>query len=272
MTGPHPPPVVMVVGGSDSGAGAGIQADLKAVSAQRAYAATVITAVTAQNTVGVYAVHPVPAQIITAQLDAVLSDLAPAAAKTGYLGTVEALDAVVDALSRHPCENVVVDPVLVATNGTAIVESDLIGAYPRLLEAATLATPNFREAALLTGVAVTGPASQRAAAEALATRTGRAVLVTGGHLPGAAVTDILVTESTTTVLESARVESRHVHGTGCSLASAIAARFAHGDELMEAVDTARSWVRCAIAGAARWRVGAGQGPIDPFGWGQEAVP
>lgn len=273
MTRPDPtPPVVMVVGGSDSGAGAGIQADLKAVSAHRAYAATVITAVTAQNTLGVHRVHPVPPPDVGAQLDALLSDLAPAAVKTGYLGQVEVLEVVADTLERARANHVVVDPVLVATDGATIVGTELVRAYRALLALGALATPNFREAALLAGMAVSDLATQRAAAETLAEQIGRPVLVTGGHLPGATVADVLVTASSTIVLESARVRSRHVHGTGCSLASAIAARLAHGDDLTRAVDTARTWVRRAIVGAADWHIGAGQGPIDPFGWGQEDTP
>ncbi len=267
---PATPPVVVTVGGSDSGAGAGVQADLKTLSAHRTYAATVIVAVTAQNTRGVQAMQEVPASLVSAQFDAVASDLRPRAVKTGFLPSAQIVRTVSDATERWNPAIRVIDPVLVSSTGSPIVEDQTVESYWRLLRQATLTTPNYREAARLTGIDVTDVSSLGQAASALAQLTATPVLVTGGHLGGRIAHDVLVTSRDTHILESPRVISGNVHGTGCSLASSITARLVHGAGLEDAVRGAKAWVARAIAGGAGWRIGSGQGPIDHFGWADQA--
>jgi hydroxymethylpyrimidine kinase/phosphomethylpyrimidine kinase len=257
---------VLAIGGSDSGAGAGIQVDLKTLSAHGIYAATAITVVTAQNTRGVQASHVLPPEIVAAQVTAVTADLRPAAIKTGYLGTGEIV-AVVDAVAAS-IPILVVDPVLVSTEGSRIVDETALGAYRRLFDRATLLTPNSREAALLTGIDVTDIPTLRGAAAALASRHGVPVLVTGGHIGGPQSVDVLATGSGVTTLTGDRVATPNVHGTGCSLAGSITARLVHGSPLEQAVREAKEWVAAAIQRAAAWKLGTGQGPIDHFGWGR----
>ena len=262
------PAVALAIGGSDSGSGAGIQADLKTLSAHRVYAATVLTAVTAQNTLGVSALHPVPAEVVVAQIEAVIADLHPSGAKTGFLARVETVDRVVDAFDRWKPRFVVVDPVLVSHRGEPITDEATRAAYLELMSRATVVTPNHREVGLLTGREVDDGASLAAAAEALASTIGRPVLATGGRMPGGEVLDAFVAGDGTDVFRSVRIASSNVHGTGCSLASSITARLVLGAALPTAVEGARAWVHAAISGAAAWRLGSGQGPIDHFGWAE----
>ena len=259
------PAVVMTIGGSDSGAGAGVQADLKTLSAHGVYAVTAVTAVTAQNTQGVEAVHPVPADMIAAQIEALLADLSVAAAKTGLLGRAETVRLVARCAPRIP--NLVVDPVLVDRNGEALADEAAVEAYREyLIPAAALATPNHREAALLAERPVRTRAEQEAAARDLALDTGTPILVTGGRLGGPRPVDVLSYGDAARSFAGRWVRSANLHGTGDALSASIAARLAGGAGLLTAVGEAKAWVSRAIAGAAEWELGRGEGPIDHFGW------
>ncbi len=261
------PPVALTIAGSDSGGGAGIQADLKAFAANRVFGTSAITAVTAQNTVGVDGIHLVPANFVDAQITSVLRDLPVAAVKTGMLATAEIVEVVARRAIAGDLPNLVVDPVMVASSGDRLLDVDAEAAYLELLlPHAIVATPNLREASLLVHRELRDlPDMVEAARELGATGT-HYVLVKGGHLPGEAV-DVLFDGDTTIELRSARIDSVNVHGTGCSTAATIAARLAHGDAVFDAVQTAKRYITAAIAGAADWRLGAGHGPIDHFGWG-----
>ena len=263
------PAVVMTIGGSDSGAGAGVQADLKTLSAHGVYAVTAVTAVTAQNTRGVEAVHPVPADMIAAQIEVLLADLPPAAAKTGMLGRAETVRLVARCAPRIP--NLVVDPVLVDRNGELLADEAAdeaaVEAYREyLIPAAALATPNHREAALLAGRPVRTRAEQEAAARDLALAAGTPILVTGGRIGGPRPVDVLSYGEVTRSFAGRWVRSDNLHGTGDALSASIAARLAGGAGLLTAVGEAKAWVSRAIAGAAEWQLGRGEGPIDHFGW------
>ena len=253
------PPVVAVVGGSDSGAGAGIQADLKTLTAHGVFGTTVVTSVTAQNTVEIDAVHVIPTDVVTAQFEAVERDYTVTVVKTGYLANAEIVEAMAAHLGDRPS---VIDPVVVASDGRPIVDQVTVDGYRRLFDAATVVTPNYREAAGFTGVRVDDINGMERAALTLAERHGTAVLVTGGHLPTPDAVDILAFNGVATRLVSPRIATRNVHGTGCSLASSIAARLAMGDDVTDAIDRARAWVHSAIAAASSWTLGSGQGAID----------
>ncbi len=262
------PFIILAIGGSDSGAGAGIQADLKAISAMGGYAATVLTAVTAQNTVGVQSVHHLPIELVEAQIQAIVSDMSIAAVKTGFLGRSEIVRLIADQTPGGL--PLVVDPVLVDSAGHQIVDDATIETYLQVLgPAATLITPNFREAALLSGLPVDDVAAMEEAASSLSDELGTAVLVKGGHLGGEMAVDILVSNGDTSRLTSTRIDSPNVHGTGCSTASAIALALAKGERLDVAVAKTKSWISESIAMAAGWRIGSGQGPINPFGPNQD---
>ncbi|HAQ36063.1 MAG: bifunctional hydroxymethylpyrimidine kinase/phosphomethylpyrimidine kinase [Maricaulis sp.] len=253
---------VLIVAGSDSGGGAGIQADIKAVSAAGGYAATAITALTVQNTLGVSAIHPVPLDIIEGQMRAVLEDIGADAIKTGMLATSGVVSRVARVLKQAAAGiPLVLDPVMVATSGDVLLEEDAIAAVlDELLPLATLLTPNAPEAARLTGLPVTNPGEQAAAGRALVEAGARAVLVKGGHLTGPVVHDVLVTAREMRVFETPRLDTRNTHGTGCTLASAIAARLAQGMELPQAIEGAGRYLHEAIARAPGF--GSGKGPVD----------
>ncbi len=259
------PRVVMTIGGSDSGAGAGIQADLKTLSAHGVFATTVVTVVTAQNTMGVEsAVHISSAQV-GKQLEALLADLPPDATKTGLLGSSETVRLVAD----HACllPNLVVDPVLVDRAGRVLVDDSTINVYrDTLIPAAAVATPNHREAALLVGRPIRNQVDQEKAARDLARTCDTPVLVTGGRTGGVRPVDVLSDGIDTFTLPGHRVKTRNVHGTGDALSASIAARLARGIGLAIAVGEAKAWVAKAIAGGAAWNLGKGEGPIDHFGW------
>ncbi len=252
---------VLVVAGSDSGGGAGIQADIKAVMALGGYAATAITALTAQNTVGVHGVLPVPPSFVRQQIDAVLDDIGADAVKTGMLGSAETVQAVAAALHRRDAAiPLVVDPVMVAKGGARLLDEAAVTALRRdLLPLAALLTPNVPEAEALTGLAIADHAAARLAAQALLDLGAAAVLLKGGHLHGPVVQNILATSAGLEVIESSRVETRHTHGTGCTLASAVAAGLAQGMALSDAVRRAAAYVHAAILAAPGF--GAGHGPL-----------
>jgi hydroxymethylpyrimidine/phosphomethylpyrimidine kinase len=253
---------VLIVAGSDSGGGAGIQADIKTVTMLDAYAATAVTALTAQNTEGVFGVLPVPPDFVRRQMELVLDDIGADAVKTGMLhdaGVIETVAAVLRELAA--ATPLVVDPVMAAKGGARLIDPDAIEALKRLLIArATVLTPNLPEAELLCDAPIGDRRGMQAAGEALLGLGCGAVLVKGGHLSGDIVTDVLVTAAGTRIWESPRIASRHTHGTGCTLASAIAAGLAQGLEVEPAVDRARAYVQRAIASAPGF--GRGHGPLD----------
>ncbi len=250
---------VLIIAGSDSGGGAGIQADIKTVTALGGYAAPAVTAITVQNTLRVTGVHPIPLDIVEAQARAVLDDIGVDAIKTGMLGSVETVELVARLLGGGPAA--VVDPVMIAKGGASLLEDRAVSAVRSLMvPRATLLTPNAPEAEALTGIAVTDADGQRRAAEALLFLGAKAVLMKGGHVPGPSVVDLLITPDGETALEAERIETRHTHGTGCTLASACAAGLAQGLPLAEAVARAWAYVQEAIARAPG--LGAGHGPLD----------
>jgi hydroxymethylpyrimidine/phosphomethylpyrimidine kinase len=252
---------VLICAGSDSGGGAGIQADIKAVTALGGYAMTAITALTAQNTLGVHAVHGVPPGFIREQMRVVLEDLGADCIKTGMLADSATIEAVCDALAAHGRGiPLVADPVMVAKGGHPLLARDAVETLKRrLLPFATILTPNLPEAEALCGIPIRDRHTMHAAAEWLLTLGVPAVLLKGGHLPGATVTDLLATPDGVTVFESPRIETRHTHGTGCTLASAIATGIAQGMALPAAVARARAYVQAAMRAAPGF--GAGHGPL-----------
>lgn len=253
---------VLIIAGSDSGGGAGIQADIKTCAALDAYSATAITALTAQDTLGVHGVHPVPPDFIRQQIRLSLQDIGADAIKTGMLGDSATIDTVCDALAEQsPRLPLVVDPVMVAKGGHALLSGDAVETLKRrLLPFASLITPNLPEAEILSGMRITNPREMEAAAEMMLTLGVPAVLLKGGHLPGDELIDLLATEEGTEVFESRRIDSRHTHGTGCTLASAIAAGLAQGLSLRDAVLRGRSYVQAALRAAPG--LGRGHGPLN----------
>jgi hydroxymethylpyrimidine/phosphomethylpyrimidine kinase len=251
---------VLVIAGSDSGGGAGVQADIKTITALGGYAASAITAVTVQDTLGVHGVHPIPPAIIAAQIRVVLADIGADAIKTGMLGDGAAIEAVLGVLDDYPDIPLVVDPVMVAKGGAALLGDGALGPLRRLIARAALVTPNAPEAEVLTGLVIADTDDLRAAGERLLTSGVRAVLMKGGHVPGDSVVDLLITPAGETVLEGLRIVTRHTHGTGCTLASACAVGLAQGLRLEDAV--ARAWAYTAEAIRQAPGFGAGAGPLD----------
>jgi hydroxymethylpyrimidine/phosphomethylpyrimidine kinase len=257
-------PRVLSIAGSDSGGGAGIQADLKTFSALGCYGMTAITALTAQNTLGVFGIHAVPPAFLKAQIQAVVEDIGVDAVKLGMLHAPEVVETVAWAIDHYKLRNVVLDPVMVATSGDRLIADDTVQVLVReLFPRAVAVTPNLDEAALLIGHSIDGAdALDEAAGELLALGAG-AVLLKGGHLPGDEVVDLLAQANGDRLrLASARIASRNLHGTGCTLSSAIAAHLALGCELPRAVERARDYVVAAMAAGARVKVGHGHGPLN----------
>ncbi|MBR0780665.1 bifunctional hydroxymethylpyrimidine kinase/phosphomethylpyrimidine kinase [Bradyrhizobium iriomotense] len=259
-------PTALTIAGSDSSGGAGIQADLKTFAALGVYGASVIAALTAQNTRGVTGIHAVPAEFVAAQIDAVFSDLDIGAVKIGMVAQAASIDEIAAALSRWQPRHIVLDPVMVATSGDRLLASEAVDALrTRLMPLASVITPNLPEAAALLGEHI---AANEAEIEAQGHRLlafgCRAVLIKGGHGEGAESIDYLVTSGHTTALAAPRVATRNTHGTGCSLSSAIAAGLAKGEDLELAVRNAKTWISAAIAAADRFSVGHGHGPIHHF--------
>jgi hydroxymethylpyrimidine/phosphomethylpyrimidine kinase len=253
---------VLIIAGSDSGGGAGIQADIKTVTMLGAYAATAITALTAQNTEGVFGVLPVPPDFVRRQIEVVLDDIGADAVKTGMLHDSAVIKTVAAALAeRASGVPLVVDPVMVAKGGAALIESDAIAALKeRLLVRAAVVTPNLPEAEILCGRKIGSLDEMREAARMLLELGCEAVLLKGGHFPGDSVSDVLATGSGIRVWQSPRIATRHTHGTGCTLASAIAAGLAQGRDIESAIERARDYVHRAIASAPG--LGRGHGPLD----------
>jgi hydroxymethylpyrimidine/phosphomethylpyrimidine kinase len=259
-------PIALTIAGSDSSGGAGIQADLKTFAALGVYGASVITALTAQNTGGVSAIHQIPADFVTAQIDAVFGDLDVKAVKIGMVAQLAAIDAIAAALARWSPQPIVLDPVMVASSGDRLLAIDAVDALrTKLIPRAALITPNLPEAAALLDepVAVSEAAIESQGRRLLALGCA-AVLIKGGHGQGPESIDYLVRGSGTIALAAPRIATRNTHGTGCSLSSAIAAGLARGEDMEDAVRHAKTWVSAAIAAADRISVGHGHGPIHHF--------
>ena len=256
-------PVALTIAGSDSGGGAGIQADLKTFHAFGVFGTSAVTAITAQNTLGVSAVHPVPADVVRAQIDAVASDLRPAAVKSGMLATAELVETVARAIEEHGLPRYVLDPVMVASSGDRLLDADAEEAVAsRLLPLATLVTPNLHEARILTGQDVASVDHMRRAARALVDMGAGAALVKGGHLAGERAVDLLFDGTTERLWRRSRLRTRNTHGTGCTLSAGVAACLARDLPLSVSVDRAVDFVARAIAGAPG--LGSGHGPVDHF--------
>ena len=259
--------IALTIAGSDSSGGAGIQADLKTFAALGVYGASVIAALTAQNTKGVTGIHEVPADFIAKQMDAVFSDLAVGAVKIGMLSRAEAIETVAAGLDRHKAQNIVLDPVMVATSGDRLLAKDAVEALTRtLMPRAVVVTPNLPEAAALLGQPIAGNEGEMLEqARALMERGARAVLIKGGHGSGRQSVDLLVEAGGgVSRLTGRRVATKNTHGTGCTLSSAIAAGLAKGLGLYDAAAAAKAYVSTAIAAADLLEVGHGHGPLNHF--------
>lgn len=259
-------PIALTIAGSDSSGGAGIQADLKTFAALGVYGASVITALTAQNTAGVSGIHTVPADFVAAQIDAVFSDLAVGAVKIGMVAQPASMDAIAAGLKHWSPAHVVLDPVMVATSGDRLLAAEAVEALrTRLIPLAAVITPNLPEAAaLLDEPMMTDEAGIEDQGRRLLSMGCRAVLIKGGHGQGSESIDYLIDAKRTLALAAPRIATRNTHGTGCSLSSAIAAGLARGEDLETAVRNAKAFISAAIAAADRFSVGHGHGPIHHF--------
>jgi hydroxymethylpyrimidine/phosphomethylpyrimidine kinase len=259
-------PIAVTIAGSDSGAGAGIQADLKTFAALGVYGASVITALTAQNTQGVGAIHDVPPDFISAQIDAVFSDLAVGAVKIGMLSRAAAITAVAAGLDRWKQTQIVLDPVMVASSGRRLLAPEAIDALKKeLLPRARVVTPNLPEAAALLGADMAATESEmRVQAERILALGPKAVVMKGGHGTGAESVDLLFDGTSMTRLAARRITTKNTHGTGCTFSSAVAAGLAKGEDLAAAVRHAKDYVSAAIAAADRLAIGKGEGPLHHF--------
>ncbi len=255
---------VLVIAGSDSGGGAGIQADIKAIAAMGGYAMTAVTAITVQNTLGVTGIHPIPDEMVGAQMRSVLGDIGADAVKTGMLASAPLIDLVAEVLNAEGAGlPLILDPVMIATSGDRLIGSDAETALrEKLLPRATLVTPNTLEAQHLTGIEIEDLHTQIEAARALVAAGAGAALVKGGHMKGETLSDVLVSSRGLEIMERPRIHTRHTHGTGCTLASAISARIALGHSLPEAVESAGDYLHEAIKRAPGF--GEGHGPVDHF--------
>lgn len=251
---------VLIIAGSDSGGGAGIQADIKTVTALGGYAATAVTAITVQNTLGVHGVHAVPVDIIAGQITAVLDDIGADAVKTGMLHDVATVDAVCDVMEGRGLP-LIIDPVMVAKGGASLLSHPAAQRLKdRLVPMAAVLTPNIPEAEALTGLSIKNEADMARAGDALLQLGAQAVLMKGGHAEGEEVVDLLISQAGVTRFAASRIHTRHTHGTGCTLASAIATGIAQGLPLIQAVERARDYVRLAISSAPGY--GQGAGPLN----------
>ena len=254
-------PTALTIAGSDSSGGAGIQADLKTFQRFGVYGASAVTLITAQNTVGVRELYPLPSELVASQIAAVAEDLDVHAAKTGALGSSELIETVADSVARHAIPNLVVDPVMISKHGDALLAGEAVEALKRrLIPGAALVTPNLHEAGALLGRPVQSEARMRDAARALRDLGAAAVLVKGGYLAGAEAVDLLYDGDEFTRLATPRIETPHTHGTGCTYAAAITALLARGEPLVEAVREAKEFMTRAIRSAPG--LGHGHGPVN----------
>ena len=258
--------IAVTIAGSDSSGGAGIQADLKTFAARGVYGASVITALTAQNTSGVTAIHDVPADFIAAQIDAVFSDLDVGAVKIGMLSQVAAIRAVASGLARHDAKNIVLDPVMVATSGDRLLTAEAVAVLrSELISRALVVTPNLPEAAALTGAGLArNEQEMEVQARQMLALGARNVLIKGGHGEGAESVDLLIGQGEVVRLSAKRIATNNTHGSGCTLSSAIAAGLAKGLDLITATQGAKAYVTAAIAAADDLHVGHGHGPLNHF--------
>lgn len=257
-------PSVLTIAGSDSGGGAGIQADIKTISALGAYGSSVITALTAQNTLGVRAIHAVPPAFIKDQLDAVFEDIIIDAVKIGMINRTEVALVIADALDRFKPEFVVFDPVMVSTSGAKLIEDEAIAVlWKQLFPKADLVTPNLEEAEILVGRKISSVDEMKTAAEDMVRKGCRAVLLKGGHLAGPVIFDVLATKhEETLIMETKHIESLNVHGTGCTLSAAIATFMARGNSLVQSIHFAKKYVSGAIEAGRFFKTGNGSGPLN----------
>ena len=257
----------MTIAGSDSGGGAGIQADIKTISANGCYAMSVITALTAQNTVGVTGIHPVPVPFVEAQMDAVFSDIGTDAVKIGMLFSPELIASVAGRLQKFKVGNIVLDPVMVAQSGDRLIEEDAVEALKtHLVPLASLITPNLPEASVMLGRRISSRTELEQAAIDLAALGCENVLIKGGHLENEDSDDLLYLGASgrAVTFETGRIETRNNHGTGCTLSSAIASGLARGLNMEQAVAEAKNYITGAIESGAAYRIGRGHGPVDHF--------
>lgn len=258
---------VLTIAGSDSGGGAGIQADIKAISAMGCYAASAITAVTVQNTLGVQAVHPVPLDILEGQIEAVLSDIGTDAIKIGMLHSADVVNLVADMLETYRIKNVVLDPVMVSTSGHILIEENAVEVIKaRLIPLARVITPNIPEAEILAGCRIACQADFDETARKLSDDSKVSVLLKAGHLDGESLVDYFYNaeDDTMTRLPSERIRTRNTHGTGCTLSSAFAAALAKGEDLTCAARSAKAYIEQAIISGADYEIGSGHGPVNHF--------
>ncbi|MHB8958208.1 MAG: bifunctional hydroxymethylpyrimidine kinase/phosphomethylpyrimidine kinase [Candidatus Limnocylindrales bacterium] len=254
-------PRALTIAGSDSGGGAGIQADLKTFAAFGVYGASAITAVTAQNTLGVQAIQDIPAEVVAAQIDAVLSDIGADAVKTGMLFSTAIIEAVADRLRAHGVTRLVIDPVMVAKGGDRLLRTDAVDTLRELLlPLAAVVTPNAPEASVLADIDVVDESTAREAARRIHAMGPRLVIVKGGHLGGELSEDIVFDGATFEVLSAPRIDTPHTHGTGCTFSAAIAAGLARGQSPLDAARAARAFLHGAIEHAEP--LGAGHGPVN----------
>ncbi len=258
---------VLTIAGSDSGGGAGIQADLKTFSALECYGMSAITALTAQNTLGVSAIHPVPPEFAAAQIAAVFEDIGADAVKIGMLYSARLIRVVAEQLRKYEARHIVLDPVMVAQSGDRLLEDDAVGAIrEHLMPLSDVVTPNVPEAEVLAGRRISSIADMQAAARELARHGSESVLVKGGHLEEADSSDLLYLcrENRWVALPAERIASRNTHGTGCTLSAAIAAYLARGEDLEAAVRQAKIYITAALRAGAGYRLGQGRGPVHHF--------
>ncbi len=257
---------VLSIAGSDSGGGAGIQADIKAISACGGYAATVITAVTIQNTVGVKGVHVIPAEVVEAQIEAVLEDIGADAVKLGMLPNAEIIEAVARQLIRFQVRNIVLDPVMISTSGHRLIDLSAVEAIrERLFPLATLITPNLPEAEYITGIKITSEEDFAKVAAAFQNQNySGSILLKAGHLNASSLTDYLYTGKEVYSYRYDRIDTPNTHGTGCTLSSSIATFLAAGHPLPDAVDWAEKYIHKAILCGKEYEIGHGHGPVDHF--------
>ena len=256
---------VLTIAGSDSGGGAGIQADIKTISAMGCYATSAITAVTVQNTLGVKAVHPIPLDILEGQIDAVLSDIGTDAIKIGMLYSLEVVNIVANMIEKYQVKNIVVDPVMVSTSGHRLIEENAIEVIQnRLMSLSRIITPNIPEAEILAGYKIEGEKDFEKVARLLSHNSGVSVLLKAGHLNGKYLVDYFYNaeDNTITKLPSRRIETPNTHGTGCTLSSVLAAAIARGEDLTTAALSAKKYIEQAIISGAEYKIGNGYGPVN----------
>lgn len=256
---------VLTIAGSDSGGGAGIQADIKTISAMGCYASSAITAVTVQNTLGVQAVHPIPLDILEGQIDAILSDIGADAIKIGMLHSTKVVNLVAEMIEKYGIRNVVLDPVMISTSGHKLIEDDAIESIKnRLIPLSRVITPNIPEAEILSGCKISSDQDFEQIAKKLSFNKSVSVLLKAGHLDNDCLVDYFynIEDDTITLLPSKRVKTRNTHGTGCTLSSAFASALARGEDLTAASKSAKKYIEQAIVSGAEYEIGHGHGPVN----------